>query len=228
MPHITKVLENEVGVQFDRVKDNTGSTGTAPINGMIIGQFKRGRTDKPMIITSANLKATLGYDPDNPDFVAVQDALKTNIPYISVMRVVSGTNETIEGCEGATNSATISVATNDSYDLKINGEIFHSGFIPIGEEDSELNLAPNQPFTIIVHPRDPMVEPILKREISFINFLKPFMQIELSLSPGIEHVQHGYFTPIDQPNKSIQYLYYSDFAMGYSQINFCLNLIPNA
>ena len=88
MPHITKVLGNEVGIQFDRVKDNTGSTGTAPINGMIIGQFKRGRTDKPMIITSANLNATLGYDPDNSDFVAVQDALKTNIPYISVMRVV--------------------------------------------------------------------------------------------------------------------------------------------
>lgn len=84
---ITKVLENEVGVQFDRVKDNTGSTGAAPINSVITGSFKRGRTDKQMQITQSNIKAVLGYEPDNPDYVAVQDALNTGIPYVNVMRV---------------------------------------------------------------------------------------------------------------------------------------------
>ena len=87
MPHITKILGDESGVQYQGVQDKTGTTGNAPINNMIIGEFKRGRLDKPMTITAQNVRSILGYEPQNPDYVAVVDALSTNIPSIQVMRI---------------------------------------------------------------------------------------------------------------------------------------------
>lgn len=91
MPHITKVLGNESGIQYQGVNDKTGNTGATPINNMIVGHFKRGRIDQPMTITAANIRAVLGYDPSNPDYVAVQDALNTNIASLQVMRVSEAT-----------------------------------------------------------------------------------------------------------------------------------------
>ncbi|MEQ1324919.1 hypothetical protein [Acinetobacter soli] len=91
MAHITKVLGQESGIQYQGVNDKTGTTATQSINNLIVGRFKRGRLDQPMVITAENVRSTLGYDPSNPDYVAVQDALDTNIPSIQVMRVyVSG------------------------------------------------------------------------------------------------------------------------------------------
>lgn len=130
--HITKVLENEVGLQFDRVKDNTGSTGAAPINGVITGSFKRGRTDQQIQVTQSNIKAVLGYDPENPDYVAVQDALNTGVPYVNVMRIVS--RPTIS-CVGASTAASLGLQFEPSesleYLIKINGTIVLSGPIDI-------------------------------------------------------------------------------------------------
>jgi hypothetical protein len=53
----------------------------------MIGKFKRGRIDKPMTITNANIKALLGYEPRNPDYIAVQDILDKDIPSIQVVRI---------------------------------------------------------------------------------------------------------------------------------------------
>lgn len=94
MPHITSVLGNEPGIQYDRPNDKTGGTGTAPINNVIVGSFKRGRTDQMMDITKQNIRAKLGYEPDNPDYVAVQDALDTNIPSVKVIRIADGCTPT--------------------------------------------------------------------------------------------------------------------------------------
>lgn len=92
MPEITSVLGNEPGIQYDRPNDKTGGTGTAPINNVIVGIFKRGHTDKLMNITKQNIRAILGYQPENPFYVAVQDALDTNVPSVKVARIVdSGT-----------------------------------------------------------------------------------------------------------------------------------------
>jgi hypothetical protein len=87
MPHITTILGNEPGIQYQGVTDKTGSTGSTSINNIFIGKFKRGRLDKPMTITKANIRGMLGYDPKNLDYVAVQDALDTNIESIQVLRV---------------------------------------------------------------------------------------------------------------------------------------------
>jgi len=40
-----------------------------------------------MTITKANIKGLLGYDPKNPDYVAVQDVLDTNVPSVQVVRI---------------------------------------------------------------------------------------------------------------------------------------------
>lgn len=131
---ITKVLENEVGVQFDRVKDNTGNTGAASINGVITGSFKRGRIDQQIQITQGNIKSVLGYDPDNPDYVAVQDALNTGVPYVNVMRIVAD-SEIIISCDGASYFAKLGLESSQllEYQLKINGMVVHTG--PISSHD---------------------------------------------------------------------------------------------
>ena len=90
MTYVTEILADESGIQYQGVKDKTGSTGTYPITGLITGKFRRGRFDKPMTITNANIRAMLGYDPKNPSYTAVQDALNSGVPSVQVLRVEGG------------------------------------------------------------------------------------------------------------------------------------------
>ena len=87
MPHETEILFNEPGIQYQGVNDASGSTGAYPIQGLIVGQFKRGRLDKPMTIHRDNIKAMLGYDPKNPCYTAVQDVLGSGVPNVQVLRI---------------------------------------------------------------------------------------------------------------------------------------------
>src|SRR5690554_6698149 len=88
MPHVTTILGNEAGIQYQGVKDASSVLGVPLINGLIVGQFKRGRLDRPMTITLENIRGTLGHDPDNPDYIAVMDALSAGVPSVQVMRVL--------------------------------------------------------------------------------------------------------------------------------------------
>lgn len=87
MPHVTSVLGNEVGIQYQGTRDASSLLGAAQVSGLIVGQFKRGRLDKPMTITLENVKGTLGEDLANPDYLAVLDALAGGVPSVQVMRV---------------------------------------------------------------------------------------------------------------------------------------------
>ena len=89
MPHVTAILGNEVGIQYQGVKDSSSLTASYPVVGVMIGQFRRGRLDKPMTITRQNIKTKLGYDPTNPDYIAVQDALDSGVPSVQVLRVLN-------------------------------------------------------------------------------------------------------------------------------------------
>ena len=88
MTYSTDDLKNEAGIQFDEViligEDDK------PVVGLLTGQFKRGRVDKPMTITQENIRSVLGYDPRNPDYVAVVDVLNFGIPSVQVMRLIYG------------------------------------------------------------------------------------------------------------------------------------------
>ena len=60
MTNITTIIDQESGIQYQGVEDRSGRTGTYPVIGLIAGQFRRGRFDKPMTITDQNIKAQLG------------------------------------------------------------------------------------------------------------------------------------------------------------------------
>ena len=87
MTYVTEILDDEVGIQYQGVKDSSGRTGSYPITGLMTGIFKRGRFDKPMTITNANIRGMLGYDLKNPYYVAVQDALNSGVPSVEVLRL---------------------------------------------------------------------------------------------------------------------------------------------
>lgn len=87
MTNITPIIDQESGIQYQGVEDRSSRTGTYPVIGMITGQFRRGRFDKPMTITNENIKAQLGYDPTNPHYMAVQDVLSSGVPSVQVLHV---------------------------------------------------------------------------------------------------------------------------------------------
>ena len=90
MTNITTIIDQESGIQYQGVEDRSSRTGTYPVIGLIAGQFRRGRFDKPMTITNENIKAQLGYDPTNPHYMAVQDGLSSGVPSVQVLRVAVG------------------------------------------------------------------------------------------------------------------------------------------
>lgn len=84
----TSVLGEAVGIQWSGLTDKTETNSQTGLGyPLLIGQFKRGRTDKPMTVTSGNIKALLGYDPTNKDYIAVQDYLDSKMPSVQVLRI---------------------------------------------------------------------------------------------------------------------------------------------
>ncbi|WP_235985090.1 hypothetical protein [Acinetobacter baretiae] len=83
----TKILGEAVGIQWQGVQDRT--QGQPSSNGvpLLVGSFKRGRIDKPMIIHNGNIKSELGYEPNNADYIAVQSMLDLGVPSVNVLRV---------------------------------------------------------------------------------------------------------------------------------------------
>lgn len=89
---LTKILGAQSGIQSSGVKNNSGADTTVQLlNAIIFGQFKRGRFDRPFKVTLENIRAKLGYEPDNKDYRAVEDTLKMGIAYIWVQRLKGST-----------------------------------------------------------------------------------------------------------------------------------------
>ena len=84
----TKILGEAVGIQRQDIIDRTEEQTADGLTGaVILGRFKRGRFDAPMEIHQGNIRGQLGYDPKNPDYIAVQDCLDTGVPSVQVLRV---------------------------------------------------------------------------------------------------------------------------------------------
>lgn len=88
--HVTTILGEEVGVQYQGVQDKTNvqQYGNQSNLLMILGSTPRGLTDKVMTITGENMVAKLGRQKDNLYLQAVGDALNTGVPSVMVLRVV--------------------------------------------------------------------------------------------------------------------------------------------
>ena len=84
----TKILGEAVGIQRQDIIDRTEEQTADGLTGaVILGRFKRGRFNVPMEIHQGNIRGQLGYDPKNPDYIAVQDCLDTGVPSVQVLRV---------------------------------------------------------------------------------------------------------------------------------------------
>jgi hypothetical protein len=84
----TTQLDDAVGVQYAGVRDlSEASTAPRLTVGVLVGKFKRGKFYQPFEVTLQNLRARLGYQPNNLDYMAVQDALDAGMPSLWVMRV---------------------------------------------------------------------------------------------------------------------------------------------
>lgn len=84
------VLGEAVGIQHQGITDRsgTGSAANGLGNAVFVGQFKRGRVDRPMLISASTIRARLGFEPNNPDYQAVQDCVD-KVPSVWVMRVAT-------------------------------------------------------------------------------------------------------------------------------------------
>lgn len=87
---LSKYLGQATGIQYGGVQDQSEvMQGNAGFAGLIVGEFKHGRLNQPFLVTKSTIKARLGYQPDNPHYQAVQDALDMGLPSVWVMRVAA-------------------------------------------------------------------------------------------------------------------------------------------
>ena len=92
--NITSELHEEVGIQKRKIIDRTEvQTVQSITDATIVGQFRRGVLGE-MIIHQGNIRGELGYDPTNPDYIAVQSCLDAGIPSVKVIRIGGGENDT--------------------------------------------------------------------------------------------------------------------------------------
>lgn len=118
----TKILGEAVGIQRQDIIDRTEEQTAEGLTGaVIIGRFKRGRVDAPMEIHQGNIRGQLGYDPKNPDYIAVQDCLDTDVPSVHVLRVKGQDREI--NCAGAKSWVRFNSLDN-GYDIKLNGKLY--------------------------------------------------------------------------------------------------------
>jgi hypothetical protein len=92
----TKILGAAPGVQYQGVIDN--STGTPKVDlsvGVVVGNFRRGRLDRMFAVSKETIRARLGYDPENPAYQVIQDALDLGVPQVWVRRLHRPTNTMI-------------------------------------------------------------------------------------------------------------------------------------
>lgn len=84
----TKTLGAAAGIQRQDVIDRSADRVIPSwAKAVIVGRFKRGRMDKPFIVTANNYQALLGDDPFNPSYTVVDDAFIAGASEVMVMRI---------------------------------------------------------------------------------------------------------------------------------------------
>ncbi len=84
---VTKTLGEQSGIQYQGVQDKSeADPRDTLINTYFAGQFKHGPFNKPFKVTRENIRAKLGYDPDNLVYQAIEDCLAQGVPFVWVMR----------------------------------------------------------------------------------------------------------------------------------------------
>lgn len=111
----SKILGEAAGIQYQGVKDESEVNQTGGLTtGYFVGRFKRGFMSKPFAVTATNFQALLGYDPSNPDYLAVEDAFSRGIPSLQVVRVGGTSGKVTAPSDGGTGGDS-DAALNPSY-----------------------------------------------------------------------------------------------------------------
>ena len=91
---LLNAIDSAVGIQREGVTDQSSSVPAVQlVNGLIVGDFGRGRVDQPMFITKDTL-AQLG-DESKPAYQAVADCLDTGVSGVWVLRVSTVKDEVV-------------------------------------------------------------------------------------------------------------------------------------
>ena len=128
----TKILGEAVGIQRQDIIDQTEEQLADSLNGAaILGRFKRGRLDKTMTIHQGNIRGQLGYEPKNPDYIAVQDCLDAGVPSVQVLRMKSRAKTDVLpmiSCADATAEAILTGdAVIDGWTIPVTVDIYVNG-----------------------------------------------------------------------------------------------------
>lgn len=93
MTHLTRHLNGEVGIQISDVTADDVPIASLTNLLMIIQDVPRGRLDKPMNITPANIHQKLGRRVSSKYLQAIHDALDAGVSSVAILRIVDD-NET--------------------------------------------------------------------------------------------------------------------------------------
>ncbi|WP_248123241.1 hypothetical protein [Acinetobacter radioresistens] len=118
---VTKILGEQSGIQYQGVQDKSeADPRDTLINTYFAGQFKHGPFNKPFKVTRENIRAKLGYDPDNLVYQAIEDCLAQGVPFVWVMRTAKAKVDIDLGvggaisCAGATDSIYLAMFMDSS------------------------------------------------------------------------------------------------------------------
>lgn len=133
MSNTTKVLREQSGIQFQGVQDKSEADPRDTLsNAVFTGIFKRGRFDKPMKVTSGNIRAKLGYDPSNLAYMAIEDCLKTGVPFVWVQRTdISCDCKSSMVVEGYNDHWGALNYSNVRYRITLNNQKEYVGIMPV-------------------------------------------------------------------------------------------------
>ena len=102
----TNSLGSAAGIQRNPVIDRSEGTQLPRLgNGVIVGNFKRGRVGKVFTVNSSNYRAILGNEPSNPSYLAIEDAFMRGASKVEVLRV--GDSGRLQGSDTGTSCACI-------------------------------------------------------------------------------------------------------------------------
>lgn len=89
MSYVTTHLDDESGIQYQGVQDKTNINQIGNLSNMLMlaEDLPRGRMDKEMTITKANIRAVIGSEKNNLTVQAIEDALDTGVPSVKILRV---------------------------------------------------------------------------------------------------------------------------------------------
>lgn len=76
-------------IQYNGLTDKSMPSKSLSMIGkpLIVGHFRRGLVNRVVVVNKNSIRASLGYEPNNPDYVAVQDKLNAGTSEVHVLNL---------------------------------------------------------------------------------------------------------------------------------------------